>query len=197
VTARPAVAGGGPGLRRRRRPRVPGYRLRRGRGGRPCGGACGRRPARNAHQLTDSLLVRAWGITRRRSDRRGVLLVGNQQLTSSTPVHAASSTAAGRRPAPTSCRVTPTSRSPAAEPDARPGGLAAPLHRLPVPGFHQRGRVRPDRHHAAGAMGQGCHGGAVAEFPRHPRPGGRQGRERVHLASNGPLRNGACRPAPP
>jgi hypothetical protein len=35
----------------------------------------------DAHELTDSLLVRAWGITRRRSHRPGVLPVGHEQLT--------------------------------------------------------------------------------------------------------------------
>lgn len=39
------------------------------------------------------------------------------------------------------------------------------VHRLPVPWLHQRDRVQPDRHHAAGALGQGHHGGPVA----HPR----------------------------
>jgi zinc transporter ZupT len=55
--------------------------INRGRAGRPRGGSRGGGSARDAHELTDSLLVRAWGSARRRSDGPGVLLVGDEQLT--------------------------------------------------------------------------------------------------------------------
>jgi hypothetical protein len=53
----------------------------------PRGGPCGRRPARDAHQLTDSLLVRAWRSTCRRGDRRGVLRVGHAQHSGECKIH--------------------------------------------------------------------------------------------------------------
>ena len=37
----------------------------------------------------------------------------------------------------------------ATEPKDRAAELAAPVHRLPVPGLHQRHRLQPDRRHAA------------------------------------------------
>src|SRR4029453_6161515 len=81
TTARPALAARGPRLRSRRRLRFPGDRPHRDRAGRTRGGPGGRRPPRDAHELTDPLLVRAWGSPRWRSDRPGVLLVSSGQLT--------------------------------------------------------------------------------------------------------------------
>ena len=75
------------------------------------------------------------------------------------------------------------SRVPAAtEPEDRASRLAAPVHRLPVPGLHQRDRLQPDRRHAARALGEDRDGGSVARLARHPRARHRTGRERVHLS---------------
>ena len=70
-------------------------------------------------------------------------------------------------------------------PRDRASRLATPVHRLPLPGFHQRDCVQPDRRHAAGALGQDRDGGAVRHLARHPRAGHRTGRERVHLVLPG------------
>jgi hypothetical protein len=71
---------------------------------------------------------------------------------------------------------------PATEPQDRVSRLAAPVHRLPVPGLHQRDRLQPDRRHAARALGKNHDGGAGARLARHPRARHRAGRERVRLA---------------
>jgi hypothetical protein len=39
-------------------------------------------------------------------------------------------------------------------PDIAPAELATSLHRLPLPGVHERHGVQPDRRHAVGAVGQ-------------------------------------------
>ena len=52
---------------------------------------------------------------------------------------------------PNPCRFRVPS---ATEPADRVSGLAAPIHRLPVPGLHQRDRIQPDRRHATRACGR-------------------------------------------
>ena len=57
----------------------------------------------------------------------------------------------------------------ATEPADRVSRMAAPVHRLPVPGLHQRDRLQPDRRDAACALGQDRDGSAVARLARRPR----------------------------
>ena len=68
---------------------------------------------------------------------------------------------AGTSPSrPPGSRVSAT-----AEPGDRSSRLAAPIHRLPVPGVHERDGVQPDRRDAAGAVGQDRDGRCSRSFP--------------------------------
>jgi hypothetical protein len=81
ATARAALVARRARLRSRRRARLPGDRPDERRPRRPRGGPRCRWPARDAHQLADSVLVRAWRSTCRRGDRPGILLVRHEHLT--------------------------------------------------------------------------------------------------------------------
>ena len=74
------------------------------------------------------------------------------------------------------------------------GGAAARAHHLPRhPDLaFPRARVQPNRHHATGALGQDRHGGPVDDLTCHPRPRGRQSRERVHLTGRGRNARSGC-----
>ena len=74
-------------------------------------------------------------------------------------------------------------------PDVAPVGWRPPLRRLPLPGFHKRDSVQPDRRDAARTLGQARDDRAVADLARDPRPRDRPGGERFHVSTRDRILN--------